>query len=249
MKKLLLSFFTPLLVSLFLFPNIVKADTYDISISQTDINYINNFNWSDRITLYNSYSSQNNLPYYIVSMVGSGGGTVNDHYIYYFSDIPTIEYRWEQVGWITPIVRGTYIRCIINFSNSTSCDSSSSSTLYLAFQWTNNETSFRTNWGNKNILYTNFDIPYTLNNRIVNINNGDYIYTFDIGNNFIGLYNLINYTPPSPPDSTPLLTQFFNISIEKLQLICDFFTSSYVYLSIFVIFILYFVILLLRRLK
>ena len=73
------------------------------------------------------------------------------------------------------------------------------------------------------------------------------IYTMPTSDD-LSFYTIYDIYEVIHADPYPLFTSFFDVVFEKLQLICEFFTSSYIYLSIFVIFILYFCILLLRRL-
>lgn len=107
-------------------------------------------------------------------------------------------------------------------------------------------------------LYTNYpnvSIRWTssFGDNIYNIVYNDYTFSFSRNMNtspIPSLYDIwLSQQPPPPVDNTPLLTDFYTLVLDKIVLICDFFTSSYVYLSIFVIFILYFVILLFRRLR
>lgn len=84
--------------------------------------------------------------------------------------------------------------------------------------------------------YSDYPIIYENNNYVMPTADDLRFYTiYDIYENLHG-------------DPYPLFTSFFDIVIEKLQLICEFFTSSYIYLSIFVVIMFYFIILLLRRL-
>lgn len=84
----------------------------------------------------------------------------------------------------------------------------------------------------------NSNIIYTYNGDILTRSCRDPYYTF---------YDLDNYFNGSPPDDTPLLSSFVTLVLDRLSYICDFFTSSYVLLSMFVIFIFYFVIYFFRR--
>lgn len=51
-----------------------------------------------------------------------------------------------------------------------------------------------------------------------------------------------------PPNNPSVLESFVSLAIDKLSYICDFFTSDVIYLTIFAIFIFYYVIFLFRRL-
>lgn len=55
------------------------------------------------------------------------------------------------------------------------------------------------------------------------------------------------FPPPSPSDDYPLLTQFFNLFIDKITYVSEYFVSNYVYLYMFSLFILFSFILLLKR--
>lgn len=108
-----------------------------------------------------------------------------------------------------------------------------------------------------------------IDSSLVYTTSGSDIYTLTIGNDSItfgsqqtittaptllDMYKLshsdptiCSVSPPTPPDNTPLLTTFYTVVIDKIGEICTFFTSNYLYLTVFVIFLFYISILLLRR--
>lgn len=252
MKKFLFSFLTPLFVSLFFFIPQVKADTYNLTFDTSLFDILSSSTYTTIKNTADTYCSSNNCTYYF-SYKRSQGYRVN----YYFPGSPSTPYFFQGSSeYFTYNIQGggNWRTCAYNSSTGLeiSCSSNQS------YPSGDIEVIFSNNIINSySLLYSNlsssvFILSTTPPINTTNVYNLSYL-------NFSGSYSVSNAYIPSlyeiyqqgniVPDSTPLLTQFFDISIEKLQLICDFFTSSYVYLSIFVIFILYFVILLLRRLK
>lgn len=64
---------------------------------------------------------------------------------------------------------------------------------------------------------------------------------------YYDLYQEYILTPPGPVDEYPVITSFFNISIDKIKLVAEYFSSNYLYLSLFSIFIFIFFLYLLKR--
>lgn len=236
--------FLPLFVSLFLFSNIVSADEIELNSSSisNDINtFINeDFNFVKNYLLNSSDCSNNNYNHFTIVYF--------DNYYYAFCNSSNISYNIDsnRIYYYLPYSNAIFYKYLKSSNTMQTLNSRPSATLDFYNFNTNtmyfssliydnsSQVSCSSSMCRNNIYYF-----YYLNNRI------DLKYQ----QQFTSLYNLSLLSPSTPSDSTPLLTSFIDISIEKLQLICDFFTSSYVYLSIFVIFILYFVTLLLRRLK
>lgn len=102
------------------------------------------------------------------------------------------------------------------------------------------------------VLYSTHDLypnaGATLNEYVIyNYDGRSYQFYNDGTVHFPSLYEL-NAFFSTPPDNTPILTSFVSIVLDKLAYICEFLTSSYVYLAIFVILIFYIVIYLFRGL-
>lgn len=232
MKKIF-SILTPLFVSLLFFiPNVVKAQEIELSNSliSSQLSLIN----SDFFTIKDNLSCSSSRPYYTIFYYNNSYWAVcrnssyfqlysSSRYLFYFINSGVDYYKLVNGSVVTASKPVDYIDL-----------------MYLSTDPVNMSA----------ILYysdniTNFLTP--LNNTYYFTYNS-VTYSFVSDQPFPSLYS-IYLDNQSPSDPTPLLTQFFDITIDKLQLICDFITSSYIYLSIIVIFLIYFSILLLRRLK
>ena len=102
-------------------------------------------------------------------------------------------------------------------------------------------------------LYSSFDLPFRT------IDNNTYIFTDGInsysvvndGSNYCptlyDLYNEWHSAPPTPPDNTPILTNFYSVAGSKIGWLGEQIVSNYIYLSIIGVFILIFLIEFIRR--
>lgn len=103
-------------------------------------------------------------------------------------------------------------------------------------------------------LDTNYNVATTFNgdeNSPLTIISGDYTYTYELYKPFPSLYDIYIKSGQGKPDHSSeenLLLKFFNLFIEKILYLSEVFSSNYIFLSIFVIFILMFVIEIIRRL-
>lgn len=243
---------TPLFyVSSFLFTifasmNIVKADT-TIDLTNYDFSFMSDIN--NLVTKVNDASLGNNW-----ILVKYKNGNVYRYLVY-----------WKQSGTFSTQPQGSYDALITNnislpmiicFSSNLQyfsrayCDFSYSAYNFMDISQVLGGSS------TSQLLYTPASINWNSNSQPISL----YVFTY---NNFSFTYNpltdelptlssLYDYftsQPTPPPDNTPVLTEFVDLSLDKLALICEFFTSSYVYLCIFVVFLLYFIIYLFRRLS
>ncbi len=64
---------------------------------------------------------------------------------------------------------------------------------------------------------------------------------------YYDLYQEYILTPSGPVDEYPVITSFFTLVLNKFSFITDYFSSNYIYLSIFVIFLLVSFLLLIKR--
>lgn len=245
MKKLF-SILAPLLVSLFLYPSIVSASEYTGTISSDYFDYDSDGSYTTLKTYIDDYMQQNNLSYYLIIYVmdwDHATADLSNLYAYVYSSVPT--YSTSRYG-------DTAYR--INLYSSTTSSRlfkkiKGNSIVYnqsgQALNNVNNYVGDATYGTTYMIIDTNIDFIFSGNNTY---NFTSSYGTFTVSNG-VRLKGLVEIANSSPPDNTPLLTQFFTISIEKLQTICDFIVSSYIYLAVIVIFLIYCSIYLLRRLK
>lgn len=239
MKKLF-SILAPLLVSLFFFIPQVKADTYTGTLPDSYFNYNTNNEYSTLKTYVDNYMQQNNLSYYII--IWGVDIYSNRLYAYTYSTLPVFAFtQYEyRLSWRS-------------FTNS-----SQSFYINLNSDRVNSDGTSSIGFQNIYVGNTTYGTIYTLIDTNINLTadfTGGNIYTIHTSygdfslSNGVKLPTLVELANPTPSDNTPLLTQFFTISIEKLQTICDFIVSSYIYLAVIVIFLIYCSIYLLRRLK
>ena len=250
-------FFTFLL---FLFVPFVNADTPVYYVDDTQFNYITNAGFlpakqfcDDNInqstykyTCYVYFLTNDNTIYAILSTVNSipyfNNDTSNSRFItpsYSFTPVPSGNYRRYIYKW-----NGTEME-LYNTNNSLS------STTYNISYNSSNYLEY------KNLLYYVYDTSgCSIGSQCSNFTPRSNV-TFDISygsqiyhvlpngqTKFPTLYDLYLTLPT---DDTPLLSSFFNISIEKIQLISEYFSSNYLYLSLFCIFIFIFIIFVLKR--
>ena len=245
MKKLF-SILAPLLVSLFLYPSIVSADTFNLSLSQTDITWFNNYDWENTLNAVNNKMNTDN---YVYALGILNYGSPNTVIFYLYSTTPTVSLQYWGSGdnRLNLVFSGTRTE-VYYINGSLYTGNTYSSTLYINIHWENNYLTYKDYYSSNPFIYSSSPISYNLNNPILNISYNNNTIVVENGTFIPSLYEIMTYSP-TPSDNTPLLTQFFTISIEKLQTICDFIVSSYIYLAVIVIFLIYCSIYLLRRLK
>ena len=223
-------FFFPLFfVSLFLFSNIVYAQEITYSFNDTDFDILNNldtmkntieaYNTTNGITCPDYTIFMNNTSYFYVCF-SRNITNVSRYYLYY---LDYVQVRGISSDFLT--ITGSFY-------------GSQSYTLtypvFILYSTSSSFNPFASDYGDTLIFSANGNSFSIISNT---------------SNHFPSLYEIHETLYFSPPDDFPLLTSFFTIFSEKLVLLCDYITSSYVCLSIFVVFIIYFVILLFRRLK
>lgn len=241
-KEIFLIITPLLLVSLFIFPKNSYALTTSWEVSDTTFTTYNN-DISTLTNYANTYISNNPsyTTYYIIQ------NNVDNYYsIFFYSsslDLKFPSYAPNYFNFYTYTVE----ECQYNFSDLSLISCS---------------TNYNTANGSGNLLYSyNYLFKTNGNTNIVNgcsydftITNNSNSYSFGQSSSCVMptieyLNDLWFSTPPIPPDPYPLLTSFFTITLEKLSVITEFISSNYLYLTPFVIFIIYFVILMFRRLK
>lgn len=238
---LLLTFF---LFTLFVNMNKVNADT--INITLTD----------DMFSKLDHLSDMQSA----VSSVCSPSGPLRCEYFIRYQNDFSYQNLYFAINRINPTppcgyidsgtVRATNDTTIYSFSSDFSSVSTSGS-YYNSPDW----QTYQSGSYSRYLLYANFDIPWCSSNGLghtlnFTYNGNTYTLVTSSDNHLPTIYDLdLIFNPPTPTDDFPLLTSFVSISLDKLSLICDFITSNYVFLFMFVIFVFYFIILLFRRLK
>lgn len=234
MKKILSPLLLIIITTLFLLPE-VKADTKTVRYDSTDYSFVNSSGFT---SLINSQSSSTGA-FFIIQRYSDSA-----YLLLKTSDITTTSLSCSAPNFVECYTSGSLSnspRYIINSDYSLTSTSNYSYSMLLLDTTGSNVGTFQ-------LIYSS--IP------IINLTgNNSLIITDDTNSTTCNPSDTCNLLPYYEfyknfyGDNTPLLTSFVNLSIEKLSLICDFLTSSYIYLSIFVIFILYFVILFFRRLN
>lgn len=243
MKKLFL--ILTIIISSFFFNTLVFADTvgyYSINNSYTSISE----ELDTLISSATSYSSSINKPYFFILTRS------NRYRVYYSDSIPDI------------VVNFSYPSCgVTGYLNSTVSYYQYYNNNFTYFQDFNAGSDFPFSSSSSlvdsicvtdySFIYANFPIYRYRSDVLTHIYDSfgtEFIY---INSDDVPIPSLNDIygtppEPPEPPDSFPLLTSFYSLIVDKLVDISSYFISSYLFLSIFVIFIFYFVILLLRRL-
>ena len=91
-----------------------------------------------------------------------------------------------------------------------------------------------------NPVYPNFTDTY-------NYTYIDETYTYPLSSSDLSVATLEELMTAYYSDDYPLLTSFYTIVLDKISFICGYFTSNYLYLSFFAIFLIIFIIYLLKR--
>lgn len=247
--------FTSLIVSLFSIPKNVYASVYEFTFDET---YINDLITEDFLEVHQAsidYSTSNSYTGYFIYRDGALNFTV------WFSSsdvsMPTPFNYLQNDGASGRFgIGGSYsptppaVACRYDFSTS-------------SFTNCNNDNLPPMNWYSNNfvlnfsyiILYENNNFPFYLN--------PDYSYwqdTFIIscGNYYSSISGtdippmvyeiyLANQSPPTPPDNTPLLTEFFSLSVDKYALISQYFADNTYLYFIPLIPIFFFILYLVKR--
>lgn len=232
-------FFAPLILSLFFFiPFKVSANTYTYNLSPSvyDIftadgfyDFFNN-NFSNA-TNYAIQKSDTQFLFYIDTNISSYSCSNGGVTFAYCSASPPGSTTWKEFSFPPFVIKGT------------AYDS----------------------WKSKNLSYSSSSYIIASSTPLVASDFNTYVFnigdeTYSCGTptehcifpTLLDLYKMHHSDPtlppePEPEDNTPLLTTFYTVVIDKIGEICTFFTSNYLYLSVFVIFLFYISILLLRR--
>lgn len=240
MKKYLFIFIL-IFSSFFLFSTNIKAATFnftmsdDYSLNLIDSNFFVVKEYADNFLLSNSdYSS------YLISKRNS------DFIVYFFVNNCSYSMNKIETSNSRLIIFFNCNYTSKKYSNNSFSNFISSSSMYQYFQIISpSPYKFR---------YDTFLYFYDIGgNKITNGTNNilnivsDY-YTDEVGpgDDILSLYD-IYLLNSSPPDNYPILTSFYTLVISKLSLISTSFINNYIFLTIFVIFLLIFLIELIRR--
>ena len=202
----------------------VSASTYDFTIPSA----LTSLTTSD-IQQMKDTLAQNNFTYYTVTY------TVNNSVPYRIFSSPNFyidsSYRYQ---WDTP--------CKIFKFNSTftSIDfvSNSCNDFRPYINGTYNPTF---------ILFSTSSPVYPNSTDIYNYTYIDEVYSYPLSSSDLSVATLEDLITAYYSDDYPLLTSFYSIVLDKLAYICEYFTSNYLYLSFFAIFLIIFIIYLLKR--
>lgn len=232
-KVLFPRIFTLFIILSFFFSVHVKADTYNYEISSSDFEFL----FDEDFNLLKDYMDSLNTKYYIFRKNG-----VYSSFSY-------------NSGFITNVT-----------SSQLSINRGAGSYTFHYFEVSNGSVTERNNFYYSdtirnfivsssiyynNYLYSNFDLVLS-DSPLVNTYNISYDnYSFTIGLNsdliIPSLYDIYNEVNTNESDNFPKLTQFYTIVFEKITLFANNLLDNYIYLSIFGIFILIFLIELIRR--
>lgn len=240
MKKFLLPSFIFFISLSFCFISKVFAD--DINLTYSDFSHVttddfNNFkSWLDNYLVEHS-----DYNFYEISWLSDSGG-------YYWATIGDVSstgyYVFNQANRSRFQFYTLYNkRCTASYSNGSVTLNVCSSSYYESYL-TPPYTIFSTRF-----LYSTHPLLVASGNTTpvsISVDGVNYG-TYNAGDIIPQMYDIYLDKYSTPPDETPLLTSFFSLTIEKLQFITEYFSSNYIYLSIFAIFILIFFIYLIKR--
>ena len=216
---------------LLLFPKIALAE--NMTITYNDTSLVNSQCFTNLLSYSNSNYSQFLIWY---------NPSDTSYYVYVPSNSVTFFARRNYANFTVSWSTGTFRYVAINDCSSVNYDGYEGSVGFNTYNDWSTSSPY--------VLYSSSNI--TINGSYpIDITDGIDTFTCNVNDScpYIPMYYWYNSTPPTPPDTTPLLTSFITITTDSLAYICEFITSSYIYLSIFVVILLYFVIYLIRRLK
>ena len=234
------SIFLPFILTSFflLLPN-VRAEEYTYYTSEDVIEFYSNYS-SSLISLAESNFDSINSSYhnYVILYVPNSSSPVR--IVYYSNENPL---RWNSTVFDLQEARIAYL---CTYSSDLSPLSSCSQQSYYRIR-SIYSLSFPI------VSSYNISIPSSSCSDTFNIVFLNNTYSFGGENDcsyiptISFLYEYFNLTPPTPSDNTPILTTFYSTVGSKIGWLGEQIMSSYVYIAIFGVFILIFIIELLRR--
>lgn len=218
-----------LVLSFFLFTFKVNADTYNISFTSSNFDILSSTTFLNVKDIADNYCSSNNCTY-MLTYTNNQGYSVN----YYFPVSPTTNFILS--GTASSMIYnlqggGSWRNCRHNRTTGAeiACDLNQSyPSGNISFYFSNNSiTSY-------SLLYSNLSSSaFTLirsGSETANIYNLSYLNfsgSYSVSNPYIpSLYEIYNYVSPTPPDNTPILTDFYTLVIDKFSVVADFFTDN-----------------------
>lgn len=233
-----------LFVSLFFFCcNNASAATYNATIDENSMSFINDDFFKIK-ELALKYHEDNNFNYYLISYNSSD----NLYRVYFFNEVTNYYVSRTGSGFYINMSIGSaiYHRLVDGALSNTKYSSSIFSTT-LNIDSTTNIMSF------SGYLYSNYDIIENSTDTFI-ISYNDFIYDSSQNEIFPSLYDIylsVNNINPVEPDihkeEKEILSNFYTLVIEKINLLANSIINNYIYLTVIGIFILIFVICLIRR--
>lgn len=229
MKKFVITFTLIVSSFFFLFTDVKAASTFDITIDNFDVLKSEDF-----------LNFQNAVSEYLEN---------NPQYVYYvFVSSSTVYVYPEGFDLYSCNNFTTYVIC--NFFHQARVLSWSNGKLLTGSTSSNGNFNLMSNFY---FLYTNMKFVFDGGNQadILNIHYLDNLIKITYGDTIPSLYDLsLIYDNPIKEDhkeQIEILTNFYTVSIEKIEYLVEKIISNYVYLSIIVIFILIFIMKLIFR--
>lgn len=237
---LVLTFFVS---SFFLF-SFVNADEIKINITDEMFSYLSNID-----TIINTINSSCTDDY--------NSSTVNCNYFIRYHDDYSYSNQYFAINrlYSTDYPAAYTESGLVRVNNATQkfilssdfSSVSSNSSYYSSNSW----QAYQFDDQKRLLLYSSFDIPFrSIDNNIYTfVYNGEEYSIVNDGTIFFPtLYDLKNHFLSNiSSDDTPVLTNFYSIVSSKLVLFCEQIINNYVYFSIISVFVLIFIIELIRR--
>lgn len=247
-KKIVSPLFT-FFALLFLLPLTTYADTLTYTIPQSVIDFTFEHLEQMKNTAENWLSSQHNVggysQYYIINYRPSNGWV--GIYFYPYADENGNVFKGNSYVFYT--TNNNYYLHFHYTGTMYSMQFNDDFTGFTSTPYTYNSLFLKELYTERYLLYFNFDLKYVaLEDLLFTYDNQSYLYTNNSSHNkkFISVSELLTHFDFDP---YPLIATFFTTVSEKLILITEYFSSNYIYLYIFAIFIIYFIILMFRRLS
>lgn len=233
MKKLLIAIFV--FTSSFVFLESVDAKEYSYDYSSS-LEYINEKFFTIKEHVESTYSSLNKDYYFIFV-----NNQTNSYFVYYANVDLSVSFLDKFYGYdfIPNNPQGGFY--LDNYKNYPDYFSSTYSNVSQSFYSTNYY-----------LLYTNLEFKLNNVSDTVKFLNGDIEHVINPNDKFLTVYDLYMLdnnieVPVNHEKELTILSNFYNLVIEKVKFLCDVIISNYIYLSIIVIFLLFIIFEFLRR--
>lgn len=231
MKNKIIILFVSVFSSLFLFSSNVLANTYNYTIP-TPLTNLTESNINNMITLINNTGM--NYSYYFIKYTTD---TSNPYTVFTIQN-PYIDTDYS-------IKYGNCRQYV--FSNDFSTLTQATRNFNCGYAYMGSYISLLPQFANTNyIIYSNFNFNYPNSDSTFNYTYIDKTFSQPSTDN-LKFYTIADIREWYYTDPHKTLTDFVSLVIDRLNYITEYFSSNYIYLSIFVIFLFYFSILLVRR--